>query len=285
MSAERTRPSDDPGIPAGTGREFSDVDASADPTRLVSYLDHVAGQVRDLKRRGYRHLDLKPGDAVLDVGCGPGTDVFGLEEVVGPAGCAVGVDVSTTMVEQARSRAAASGSRAEFQVAPAESLPFPDATFDAARIERVLIHASDPALAVREMARVTKPGGRILAIEPDHQMSAIDATDGELCDRAFRGLSALMRNSRAGRQLKGLFLAAGLSSVDFRVVPYVVTTWREFKAMHCDFAEELGRIGVERGLVTPDEARALIADLESRDAEGRFHACLMIMRCKALRAG
>ncbi len=285
MRRGQTEPSDDPGAPAGSGREFSDVDAAADPTRLVSYLDHVAGQVRDLKRRGYGLLDLKPGDAVLDVGCGPGTDVFGLEEIVGPAGRAAGVDVSATMIDQARSRAAVSGSRAEFQAGSAESLPFPDATFDAVRIERVLIHAADPALAVREMARVTRPGGRILAIEPDHQMSAIDATDGALCDRAFRGLSALMRNSRAGRQLKGLFLAAGLSSVDFRFVPYVVTTWREFKAMHCDFGEELGRIGVERGLVTPDEARALIADLEARDADGRFLACLVIARCKAVRAG
>ena len=95
MSTERPGPSDDPGFPAGSGREFSDVDAAADPTRLVSYLDHVAGQVRDLKRRGYAHLDLKAGAAVLDVGCGPGTDVFGLEAIVGPAGRAAGVDVST----------------------------------------------------------------------------------------------------------------------------------------------------------------------------------------------
>ncbi len=263
------------------GEQFSNVDATADAARFVGYLDRLAARLADRKQAAYDLLALKPGDAVLDAGCGPGTDVFGLEAIVGQTGRAVGVDASTAMIGEAQRRASASASRAEFHVAPVESLPFPDASFDGVRTERVLMHVADPALAVRQFARVTKPGGRIVAVEPDHQMSCVDATDGALSERVFRGLTAAVRSPRIGRQLRALFLGAGLVDVELRVIPLVITSWSDFKTV-TGLAEDL-RTAVAKGFASEAQTRALVGDLEARDAEGRFLACIIAMRCRGLR--
>jgi len=278
--ADKARRASDPSLTLG--EQFSNVDSAADASPFVTYLDRVAERARDFKRAGYNLLELKPGDAVLDVGCGPGTDVFGLEAIVGAQGRAVGVDASAAMIDEARRRAAETGSRAEFMLSPGESLPFPDGTFDAVRTERVLMHVADAARAVRELARVSKPGGRVLTIEPDHQMSSIDAADGELGDALFRGLHASVRSPRIGRQLRALFLRAGLTEVDLRVVAHVITSWADFKAL-TGFVEGLPETAVAKGLASEAQVRSLLADLEARDAEGCFFGCFVFMRCKGVR--
>jgi len=230
MDDRDRRPPSAPERPHVMGVQFSDVDSSSDTGALVRYLDRAGERLRDRKRASYAFLGLKMGDAVLDVGCGPGSDVFDLEAIVGPAGRAVGVDSSTAMIAEARRRAAAQGSRAEFRIAPAEALDFPDRTFDGVRTERVLMHVEEPAKVVGEMVRVTRHGGRVKAIEPDHQMSAIDASDGILADRVFRGL-ATTRSARVGRALRSHFLAAGLVEVEARVTPVVITSWSGFRTI------------------------------------------------------
>src|SRR5262249_7591361 len=255
------------------GAGFSDVDSTGNATGYVRYLDRAAELFRARKATSHALLDLRPGDAVLDVGCGPGSDVFQLEAIVGPTGRAVGIDASTAMIEEGRRRAAEVASRAELEVAPVESLPFPDGTFDAVRTERVLMHVRDAAKAVRELVRVTKPGGRVVAIEPDHQMSALDASDGALSDRVFRGISAGIASPRIGRQLRALFVDAGLGDVDARVAPLVVTSWADFRAIS-GLIEVLEAAAVAAGLATAEEVRALLSDFERRDPRGRFFPCL-----------
>jgi SAM-dependent methyltransferase len=166
-------------------------------------------------------------------------------------------------------------------VSAVESLPFPAATFDAVRTERVLQHVADPARAVRELVRVGKPGARVVAIEPDHQMSAVDASDGELCDRVFRGLNSTLASPRIGRQLRGLFLQAGLINVELQVAPLLITSWSEIRTLWG--MDNLAKIAVAGGLATAEEIELLLSDLESRDAEGRFFACLVGTRCKGVR--
>ncbi len=267
-----------------SAEDFSKVDAKADPAVCVRYLDRVGERLREHKRAGHALLALKLGDAVLDVGCGTGADVLDLAGIVGPGGRAVGVDSSVAMIDEAHKRAGTAGVHSEFHLAPADSLPFPDATFDAVRTERVLMHVDEPGRVIHEIARVTKPGGRISAIEPDHQMSAIDASDGDLSDRVFRAL-ARSRSTRVGRQLRGHFLAAGLTDVELSVLPFVITSWAEFRAIS-GFAMDPAattKAAAAAGLAGEAEMGALFADLEARDRDGCFWACLMAMRCQGVR--
>jgi ubiquinone/menaquinone biosynthesis C-methylase UbiE len=98
--------------------------------------------------------DVTPGQRVLDVGCGPGNLLAELEARLG-AGAAAAVDPSEPFVSAARARHPA----ADVRQASAESLPYPDASFDAALAQLVVHFMADPVAGLREMARVTRPGG------------------------------------------------------------------------------------------------------------------------------
>jgi ubiquinone/menaquinone biosynthesis C-methylase UbiE len=102
-----------------------------------------------------------PASHVLDVGCGPGTTARLLARGIG---CRVtGVDIRQAMIARAReaAKSARLGSRVEFRLADARSLPFDDGTFDAVLCESVATFVEDKPGVVRELARVTTPGGWI----------------------------------------------------------------------------------------------------------------------------
>jgi ubiquinone/menaquinone biosynthesis C-methylase UbiE len=129
---------------------------------------------RLLGRRGNRlrkmladDLELRPGDRVLDVGCGPGRLARVFAERVAPTGAVDGIDAAVEMINRASSQARKRRAAATFQVAFAQDLPFPDATFDAVGCALALHHVAqdDQPTAVEEMYRVLKPGGRLLIAE------------------------------------------------------------------------------------------------------------------------
>lgn len=110
---------------------------------------------------------VKPGDQVLDVGCGPGRLTLAAQRWVGLTGEAHGVDPSPEMITTARRNATQAGLIAKFQVGLVEALPFPEATFDVV-VSRLMMHHLPGDLKQRglaEMRRVLKPGGVCLAVD------------------------------------------------------------------------------------------------------------------------
>lgn len=108
-----------------------------------------------------------PGDHVLDVGTGPGYLALAAARLVAPDGTAVGIDASPEMIDRARRLAARRGSRADYAVATAESLPFDDDSFDVV-VSRLVFHHLPGDLkkhALYEMGRVLRPGGRLLIVD------------------------------------------------------------------------------------------------------------------------
>lgn len=118
-----------------------------------------------LTREFLGFIGLKPGERVLDVACGPGTATLPAARAVGPSGRVVGVDLAFGMLKLAGERAAAESlGQAEFREMNAESLDFPDATFDAVLCQLGFMLFARPDAAAREMARVAKPGGRVAVL-------------------------------------------------------------------------------------------------------------------------
>lgn len=105
---------------------------------------------------------LRPGETVVDLGCGGGLDVLLAAAKVGPTGKAIGIDMTPEMLSLARRNAAQSGVKnVEFHQSTIDSLPLPDASVDCVISNCVINLASDKPAVFREIARVLKPGGRL----------------------------------------------------------------------------------------------------------------------------
>ncbi|MGW1159474.1 class I SAM-dependent methyltransferase [Streptomyces sp. NPDC002519] len=159
---------------------------------------------------------LKPHMRILDIGCGPGTITADLAELV-PDGHVTGVDRAPEILEQARDTAAARGlTNIDFAVADVHALTYPDDTFCVVHAHQVLQHVGDPVQALREMHRVTRPGGFIAVRDADYAaMAWYPASEGledwlELYRRVARANGG---EPDAGRRLRSWALRAGLRDV------------------------------------------------------------------------
>jgi len=108
------------------------------------------------------YASLRPGETVVDLGCGGGLDVFLAAAKVGPTGKAIGIDMTPEMLALARRNAAQAGiTNVEFHEATIDHLPLPDASVDCVISNCVINLAPDKRAVFREIARVLKPGGRM----------------------------------------------------------------------------------------------------------------------------
>lgn len=122
------------------------------------------GPVSRLRTLTVEHAQLKPGESVLDVGCGTGGVTIPAKLQVGKDGRAAGIDPAPEMVAIARQKASRTRLEIDFRVGVIESLPFPDGTFDAVT-SSLMMHRLPEHLQVKglaEIKRVLKPGGRLL---------------------------------------------------------------------------------------------------------------------------
>src|SRR6476659_10096231 len=104
--------------------------------------------------------NLRPGEVVVDLGCGGGLDVLLAAQKVGPAGKAIGIDMTPQMLDLARRHAARAGAaNTEFDHATIDKLPLPDASADCVISNCVINLAPDKRAVFREVARVLRPGG------------------------------------------------------------------------------------------------------------------------------
>ena len=158
---------------------------------------------------------LEPSDglSVLDVGTGTGADASQIAALVAPHGKVVGVDQSPKMIEEARRRVAGGGLPVEFVEGDALALDFADGTFDRARTERLLIHVADPVAAIREMVRVTRPGGIVVASDIDGGTMFLNSSNKDLATKLALGLTDGLANGWVGRRLQRYFIEAGLEDV------------------------------------------------------------------------
>jgi arsenite methyltransferase len=105
---------------------------------------------------------IRIGDTVLDIGSGSGTDAFIAAGLVGPSGRVIGLDLTEAMREKLRANAAAaSAANLEVLAGNAEAIPLPDASIDVVSSNGVLNLVPDKLGAIREIARVLRPGGRL----------------------------------------------------------------------------------------------------------------------------
>jgi ubiquinone/menaquinone biosynthesis C-methylase UbiE len=133
---------------------------------LLAWL-FLLGRERAFRERLVRLARLEPGQSVLDVGCGTGSLAIAAKRRVGPGGTVRGIDASPELIARARRKARKAGVDVPFTIGVVEALPFPDGHFDAVLSTLMLHHLPREARrqCAREMRRVLKPGGRVLAVD------------------------------------------------------------------------------------------------------------------------
>jgi SAM-dependent methyltransferase len=214
------------------------------------------------------------GETCVDVGSGTGTETRRLAVAVGPQGRAIGVEPNPGMREEAVRRAADAGVSAEFVDGEAAALPFPDGTVDLVRIERVLQHLADPEAAVRDIARVLRPGGRAVLLDTDWGTSVVQPGDPDVLRRYHEAMWASFANPFVGRQLRWLLASAGLevdadTGSSAAVLPDSMVA---AGALVGAFAEQ----SVEEGALTPEEARQLADQVSAAALRGEAFVAITV---------
>jgi ubiquinone/menaquinone biosynthesis C-methylase UbiE len=173
----------------------------------------------------------RPGKRILDVGCGTGTAEASLARMRVSQLQMVGVDLVVDRLREADAAARGMNSTAIYAAADACKLPFADGTFDSAFCVAVLQHIRDVARAVSELARVTRPGGRVLVVEPDNAarywFSSLESgmVAADLGRRFFASLASArgeLPASAIGPMIPGVFGAHGIEPLSVHLFPVSV---------------------------------------------------------------
>lgn len=184
-----------------------------------------------------KKAELKPGGTGLDVCCGTGELTFKMEKMVGPKGKVWGLDFSENMLGVAREKLTSQGNKnITFIHGDALKLPFQDNSFDAATNGFALRNVVDIAKAIREMARVVKPGGKVVCLEVSRPFNPLLRQGfnvyffkvvpliGRLVDKgkridgkypAYTWLPESLKTFPNQEKLKAIFQEAGLKDVEY----------------------------------------------------------------------
>jgi len=228
----------------------------------AAYMDDVAAVAVDYKRRLLDLLKLGPGLTVLDLGCGPGADLPAMADAVTTSGLVVGVDIDQKMVDVASTRFH-DHPHVEIRLGDGHALPFEDAAFDRARMDRALQHVAEPATVLAELLRVLKPGGLLRIGEPDWDALTVDG-DLEM-NRAFNRFvcSTMVRNATIGRQLARLARAAGF---EVETVQTAAPVFHDFATADKIFAFTRNtERAIRAGAVERADGERWLAELRSGD--------------------
>lgn len=204
---------------------------------------------------------LRAGQRLLDVGCGPGTITVDLAELVAP-GQTVALEREATVLAEVEALAAERGLDDLVTTAgDVYALEFDDASFDIVHAHQVLQHLTDPVAALREMRRVTRPGGLVAARDGDYATMTWYPVERRM-ERWLEVYCAVARSNGAepdaGRRLLSWARSAGFSRVEPSATVWLFADetrrgwWSETWAQR-SVSSGLATQAVAQGLATHDE--------------------------------
>jgi ubiquinone/menaquinone biosynthesis C-methylase UbiE len=250
-----------------TVTDFTTVDSSKDPQFFVRFLD-AANKIPTMAASKQMILDglrLRAGSRVLDLGCGLGDDTFQVAARVGASGRVTGVDVSTSMIDEARRRAEQRGLPVDFEVGDSQALRFATGTFDGVRAERMLMHVPDAERAIAEMVRVLAPGGRLSVFDFDWETQVCDSPYKETTRTIALTFCDGMKNGWIGRRMPRLFASHGITDLAVQNATVFVT----YEFLKLLLGGHVARLH-DAGVVSREAANEWWTALAAADREGTF---------------
>jgi SAM-dependent methyltransferase len=208
---------------------------------------------------------MKPGMRILDVGCGPGTITVDLATLV-PEGQVTGIDAAAGVLAEARQEAGRRDqANVRFETGDVYQLAFADGTFDVVHAHQVLQHLTDPVAALREMRRVSRPGGLVAARDGDYGGFFWFPEERGLAEwlALYRAVArAIGGEPDAGRRMLAWARQAGFASVQASGSAWCYTGAGDRTWWGTSWAQRLtespfGDRAVEHGLATRDDLERL----------------------------
>lgn len=266
----RPNPDDSSADPSRiTVKAFEQIDEAANVQDYVHILDvfNSLDGIQRLKKAAIERCRIRQGLSVLDNGCGVGLETVRLARLVAPLGQVTGLDYSRKFLDVAQRRAAGLDLPITYRQGDAQQLPFPNATFDVSRSERLFPYLSDPRQGLTELIRVTKPAGYVYLIEPDFETVTINLSDRSLVRKVLHyDCDHHTKNGWIGRELPRLFKSCGL--VDIAVEASVVVFEPEsFSA----YFQEIGRAAAQNHVIDAQELKRWADEIDRlRDGHELF---------------
>ena len=272
---------------SGDADPYRAIDEQADPKHFVTFLEergNTPSQAR-LRRRFLRFCGIRRGWHVLEAGSGTGVLARDAAAMVGPRGHVIGVDPSRVLVSAARRLARAHGvdGHVAFRVGDGSRLDMATDRFDCALAVTVLLHVPDGRAIVRELTRVTKPGGVVGFQDQDLGALILDHPDRALTRRILDGVAArTVVDPWSGRALRGRLVEAGLERVRLVTDVFQDTTYTPFtRSMLGRRADNAVRFGI----VSVRAAARWLETLEWLAEAGRFVMTLNFYGVAGLKPG
>ena len=189
---------------------------------------------------------IRPGEVVVDLGCGPGFTLFELASWVGPSGHVHGIDINADFVAFGRSAARARGleEAVSFHHVTGRRLPFSDQSIDCVVAKNVFVYVDDPVETYRECHRVLRRGGRVHVVEGDWGLAFAEPVADEDWRALIGAASFAFRTPDAGRKLYGYARAAGFVEVTVSVNCRPDTAGRLLPMLRnlCTYARQSGAL-------------------------------------------
>jgi len=213
-------------------------------------------------------LDPGPGERILDLGCDQGMMTEEIARAVGPTGEVIGVDPSGDMLASARDRCAGHAN-VRILEGGAGAIPVEDASLDGAAALQVLEYVDDIAGACAELARVLRPGGRVVIGDMQHETLSWASDDPARMERMTKAWERHVAEPNAPARLPHLLTDAGFQVIEMRPIPFTAFKLRPdsfpFMLMHL-----MRGYAIQNDLMPEAEAQAWFAEQEARAAAGRF---------------
>ena len=257
-SAPGTTPDQAPNVVYALGS------SPGESSRLLRQADELAADSAALLDR----VSLRPGQSVIDLGCGPRGILDMLAERVAPAGRVVGLDADPAHTALAAEFAAGRGlSGVEIMTADARRTGLPSGSFDLVHARTLLVNLPDPADVAAEMVRLARAGGWVASMEPDTEHGRCHPPHpafDRLCDIftvAFRRNGA---DPWIGRRVPELFRQAGLEDVQVEARVQMYPPGNSRRTIRADLVRAMQPQVLEMGL-------ASAAELDDLDRAARAH--------------
>jgi len=249
---------------------FRDVDRSGDTTAHTKCLDMISDIpfYREVKEESFRIIAGTDPDLVLDAGCGAGSDLCTLAGILPAKSRVVGLDASASLLATAAGRTLPLRDRCSLVRGDLLHIPFGSGTFSACRIDRVLQHIHDPAQVIRELVRVIRPGGILVAFDNDWDTLSISLNDMTASVGIARFWSDSFASGRIGKDLAGIFRDAGLTEICVEKKTLTLTDLTVAEKLF-DIPAMLERV-THAGISSENETAAIRKDLAERAGNGTF---------------